>query len=127
MKILRTNQFIAERVKVKPITNAELDRIQQDIVQNRYNRYYELTHCPSTKKALKRLILERIEKDGYKCDLNDICTKYITDMSGLFADLHEFNGDISQWDVSNVRDMNHMFEYCTLLSSIDVSNLIHLM
>ena len=30
-------------------------------------------------------------------------------MSFLFCDM-EFNGDISEWDVSNVRDMRDMFK-----------------
>lgn len=29
MKILNTNQYISERVKVKPVTNAELDIVQK--------------------------------------------------------------------------------------------------
>jgi len=35
MKILRTNQFIAERVKVKPITNAEWEKKKLDIAKPR--------------------------------------------------------------------------------------------
>lgn len=31
MKILKTNDFISERIKVKPITNAEWDRAKTDI------------------------------------------------------------------------------------------------
>ena len=31
-------------------------------------------------------------------------------MSNLFQDFPYFNGDISQWDVSNVTDMSNMFE-----------------
>lgn len=31
MNIFNTNQYINERVKIKPITNAELDKVKQDI------------------------------------------------------------------------------------------------
>ena len=31
MKILDTNQYISERIKVQPVTNAELDKIEKDI------------------------------------------------------------------------------------------------
>ena len=31
MKILNTNQYISERVKVKPVTNAELDIVQKEM------------------------------------------------------------------------------------------------
>jgi len=33
----------------------------------------------------------------------------ITDMSGLFYDLHNFNADISNWDTSSVTTMDYMF------------------
>ena len=44
----------------------------------------------------------------------------ITDMSYLFAHL-DFNGDISKWDVSNVKYMNCMFYYCISFNQ-DISN-----
>ena len=34
-------------------------------------------------------------------------------MSAMFYD-SEFNGDISKWDVSHVRDMSNMFDNCPL-------------
>lgn len=33
MKILKTNDFVSERVKVKPITNAEWEQMKQDVSQ----------------------------------------------------------------------------------------------
>ena len=76
---------------------------------------------------LRRLIYERIKDQGIKADLNDIDTSNITDMSQLFSstyrsdgsydflgpfgissdgiDFSRFDGDISQWDVSNVKKM----------------------
>ena len=63
---------------------------------------------PKTKKELKEIIKDRIEKEGPNCDLNDIDVSQITNMSDLFYN-SEFNGDISNWDVSNVNGMSHMF------------------
>ena len=34
----------------------------------------------------------------------------ITDMSGLFQDLNNFDADISNWDTSGLTDMSNMFE-----------------
>ena len=79
---------------------------------------------PKTKKELKKIIEERIAKEGHKCDLNDIDTSLITDMSWLFYG-SDFNGDISEWDTSRVKDMSYMFydsKFKGDISKWDVSN-----
>ena len=79
---------------------------------------------PKTKKELKKIINGRISKEGPECNLNDIDTSLITDMSGLFYKL-EFNGDISKWNVSNVKNMISMFSNSKFngdISRWDVSN-----
>ena len=90
----------------------------------------QYTCHPKTKYELYKIIIQRIEEDGLDCDLNDIDVSDITDMSGLFnANNNEifktFNGDISQWDVSNVTNMICMFFKCEQfncdLSKWDVS------
>ena len=69
-------------------------------------------YFPKTKDELKSLIKQRIQKEGNEVDLNDIDVSAITDMSELFAELRDFDGDISGWDVSKVTDMSYMFYYC---------------
>lgn len=71
---------------------------------------------PQNKKELQKLIKRTIEKNGPNCDLNFIDVSCITDMSELFGislfndiDISNFNGNISQWNVSNVKNMNSMF------------------
>ena len=81
---------------------------------------------PKTKKELKEIIKERISEQGNKCDLNDIDTSLIDDMSFLYCE-SKFNGDISKWDVSNVVDMWFMFGYSKFNQPIgnwNVSNVI---
>ena len=50
-------------------------------------------------------------------------------MSNLFRNT-VFNGDISAWDVSNVKDMSCMFYWCTSfnqdISNWDVSNVTNM-
>ena len=78
---------------------------------------------PKTYKELKQIIKDRIDKEGPNCDLNDIDTLLIEDMSWLFRH-SSFNGDISKWDVSNVEYMNHMFDssdFNQLIRDWDVS------
>ena len=70
------------------------------------------TYRPDTKEELINIIKQRIESEGNKCDLNDIDVSKITDMSSLFNNFKEFNGDISKWDVSNVIKMSEMFTGC---------------
>ena len=79
---------------------------------------------PKTNKELKKIIEERISKEGTNCDLNDIDVSQITNMSDLFYN-SEFNGDISKWDVSNVKEMWCTFSYSKFngdISNWDVSN-----
>ena len=65
-----------------------------------------LTATPLNKKdILKNLIQARVNLFGTKCDLNDLDVSDITDMSGMFSG-SSFNGDISKWDVSNVKNMS---------------------
>ena len=64
---------------------------------------------PASKNELVMIIRDRISKEGPSCDLNDIDTSLITDMTGLFYD-SDFNGDISEWNVSNIENMSRMFD-----------------
>ena len=63
---------------------------------------------PKNKEELRKIIKSRIDKEFYWCDLNDIDTSLITDMSSLFA-YSSFTGNISKWDISNVTNMDYMF------------------
>ena len=68
----------------------------------------EHTVQPKTKAELARIIKNTIKGKGNNCDLNFIDTSKITDMSYLFEE-SEFNGDISKWNVSNVKNMSNVF------------------
>ena len=93
-------------------------------------------YFPQTKEDLKSLIKQRIKDEGNEVDLNDIDVSAITDMSylflnsdfngnisdwnvskvtymeGMFCGCNKFNQDISKWDVSKVTDMSFMFDGC---------------
>ena len=77
-------------------------------IGNNISSFSSYSCQPKTKKELEDIIKSRIDREGLKCDLNDIDTSLITDMGGLF--LHStFNGNISKWDTSNVKNMSYMF------------------
>ena len=78
--------------------------INKDIESNYYNYH------PKTRDVLIKIVDKLIKERGNKADLNDIDTSEITDMHALFYK-SEFNGDISNWDVSNVEDMDYIFCY----------------
>ena len=97
--------------------------ISEKILINK-NSKLAYNYHPKTKDELKDIIKQKIESEGNECNLNDIDTSNITDMSNLFA-YSEFNGDISKWDVSHVKNMKGMFmrsNFNSDISNWDVSN-----
>ena len=117
---------------MKTLSQHITERLQLNKDRANVHRYF-----PKTKEELQEIIKQLIEKRGIDADLNDIDTSKITDMSDLF--LHSkndndinprFDGDISKWDVSNVTNMNNMFQ-CSIysgkngdISKWDVSNVV---
>ena len=101
--------------------------ITEKILINK-NSKTEYNYHPKTKDELKAIIKQKIESDGNECNLNDIDTSNITDMSFLFAD-SKFNGNISNWDVSNVTNMDGMFfasKFDDDISNWNVSNVTNM-
>ena len=97
--------------------------ITEKILINKNSKIVYNYH-PETKDELEDIIKRRIKSEGNECDLNDVYTGNITNMSSLF-EYSDFNGDISKWDVSNVTDMHSMFHesvFTGYISNWDVSN-----
>ena len=86
-------------------------------------------YFPQTKEDLKSLIKQRIKDEGNEVDLNDINGSAITDMSYLFLN-SDFNGNISDWNVSKITYMEGMFCGCNKfnqdISKWDVSKVINM-
>ena len=77
------------------------------------------SYKPESKEELDKIINSKIEKEGLNCNLNDIDTSLITDMSWLFYE-SDFNGNISNWNTSKVTSMREMFAYSKF--NKDISN-----
>ena len=119
---------------LKDVILEKLD-INEKLIINKNIKFKKYKYHPEDKDELKNLIKELIFDRGNKADLNDIDTSKITDMSYLFGQNNdqsdkcwEFNGDISEWDVKNVKNMKGMFNLSHFtgengdLSNWDVSN-----
>ena len=101
--------YIAERFSFDLDPETEDNQIVDDDLSALSKKY---KYFPKTKEELQNLVDELIKERGNEADLNDIYTGYVTDMSELFKYRSDFNGDISGWDVSNVKNMSKMFYYC---------------
>jgi len=65
----------------------------------------------ATDETIGQIVGDEIKRLGKHADLNHIDTSQVTDMTNLFYDT-DFQGDVSQWDVSNVKYMDDMFAEC---------------
>ena len=110
------NQFITEYIIKK--------KLDKPIDSEDHYEYF-----PKTTEELVENIEELINNEIY--DLNCIDTSEITDMSYLFKDLGDKiennDFDVSEWNVSNVENMEYMFCLCQNftgkgLENWDVSN-----
>ena len=73
----------------------------------------------ATDKTINDIVKREIKKYGPNANLNHIDVSNVTNMENMFEG-SRFNGDISHWDVSNVTNMNGMF--CDSKFNGDISN-----
>ena len=111
------NQFINEYIIKK--------KLDKPIDSEDHYDYY-----PETKEELSKNIQELLNND--KINFNCIDTSKITDMSYLFNNeiFNKLEFDVSEWDVSNVTNMERMFIGCDKfdndLSKWNVSNVTNM-
>ena len=52
--------------------------------------------------------------ESFNQDISNWDVSNVKDMRSMFTGCKTFNQDISKWDVSNVTDMNYMFLDCNI-------------
>ena len=90
---------------MKNLNNYMVEKLQKLNSKNSYHNYF-----PKNKEELINLVNKLIQERGIEANLNDIDTSEIDNMTEIFKD-SDFNGDISKWDVSNVKEMYGMFDH----------------
>lgn len=103
-KAKATDKFAAELAEI--ISELSIETIQEILANNK-------KIVAQDRRQLEKIIAVAIRNYGNHCNLNFIDVSNVTDMSRLFLltnfERGEFDGNISQWDVSNVTNMAYMF------------------
>ena len=70
------------------------------------------TLFPKNREDLINMIIKKIKEEGPECDLNCIDVSAIDNFGGVFSVLgtNQFDGNISNWDMSNAISLNGMFQ-----------------
>jgi len=97
------------------------------------NRYLstkiKASDIKATDGTIKKIVKDELDRLGHDADLNHIDVSEVTNMDSLFScyagDLgskyEDLNPDISDWNVSNIKDMRYMFWGCNKFNK-DISN-----
>ena len=128
----------AQHIKSKQINNLDiivelLNHIYKKIHNNpksifkddydtilRWYKSINLKYQVKDKAELNQIISYVICEIDPCANLNWLNVSNVTNMNGIFHGL-SFNGDISEWDVSNVEDMANMFDHCTEFTGINTN------
>ena len=124
-KINKQNQEMVEQIVNDAVQEMIVER--NELPEYIYNSV--AVWKPKNSEELKDVIEGAIRVYGNEVNLNWIDVSEFTDMSEMFYNSEEFNGDISQWDVSNVTNMRGMFwrsEFNGDISQWDVSNVTNM-
>jgi surface protein len=102
------------------------DKIKKTLELNYNLKTNNYDYFPETNKELRELIDKIIYKYGICADLNNVRVSYINNFEDVFSGKVQFNGDVSEWDVSNGLDFRFMFFICrnfnSNVSMWDISN-----
>ena len=117
--------LIEEIQKFNPVEYQDNNIIDSDTVSN----ISDIT--PKNEDELKEIITQRLKENIEYPDFSGINTKRIKDMGDLFSEgaFNDINIDVSkikridlsEWDTTNVTNMDYMFYGCSGLSEINLT------
>ena len=95
--------------------------IQEYLLSKKHNKLEYVIHA--TDKTIQQIVKDELDRLGHDADLNHIDVSKVTNMASLFScavddylggfmKYEDLNPDISEWDVSNVKNMDGMFWGC---------------
>ena len=103
-----TKEYLDWQKLLSKLENKTLSK--QDIEELvKLSKLTNLKYTVNSTGALEDIV-DYIDSIDHNANLNWIDTSKLRDMSALFVNKYEFNGDISQWDVSKVENMSCMFK-----------------
>ena len=111
MKYIKLFEQFVPKLNNEPITVSSIGSFGQRITNKGTNKIRKQDLIVATDNTIHQTVRDEIERLGKDADLNHIDVSQVTYMSSLFSHT-DFQGDISQWDVSSVEDMNFMFNNC---------------
>lgn len=104
--------------------------IQEYLLSKKHNKLEHVIHA--TDETIQQIVKDELDRLGHDADLNHIDVSKVTNMASLFScavddylgqfmKYEDLNPDISEWDVSNVKNMDSMFWGCKQFNC-DISN-----
>ena len=104
-----TEEYFGEKVRKEDDINIEGLEVKIVSFKDNNGNFHKRGYKPKDLDNLKELLKRMIEVRGNEGQFNDIDTSEIESMNVLFYENKTFNGNISGWNVSKVKDMFGVF------------------
>ena len=120
MKHIKLFEQFIPKLNNEPIEVSSIGTFGQRITNKGTKKIKKQDIIFATNDTIEQIVRDEIKRLGKDADLNHINVSQVTNMDSVFSGTN-FQGDISQWDVSNVITMGYMF-YCCDNFNCDLSN-----
>ena len=125
MKYIDLYEQFIPKLNNEPVEVSSIGSFGQRITNKGKNKIKKQDVIVATDFSIHQIVKSEMKRLGKDANLNHIDTSQVTSMYGLFEET-DFQGDVSEWDVSNVTNMSYMFYGCSNfncdLSKWDVHN-----